>query len=57
LTVKGKGTALALPLPLADTSAITVQLVSGPPGTNQCWQAVLDAADATNTATEFKDKQ
>jgi len=56
ILVKGKGANLAPPaVPLADLTAVTVQLVKTAAGGGECWEAVFSAPAVQNAAPLFKD--
>jgi len=52
--VAGRGANLDLPLPLADTTAVTVQLVRDDGG--PCWSSTLPAPPQFNKPNKFRDK-
>lgn len=52
--VKGKGSALQLPFPIADTANVSVQLVKNPGSGAQCWETVLPAPAKANDADKRK---
>ena len=56
IQVKGKGASLALPFPITDAVAMTVQLVRNPGAPVECWSSVLPAPPALNDGVKLKDK-
>jgi len=56
LLFKGKGAALPAPLPLAQSTAVTVQLVKNLGSGSECWESVFTPAAIKSDATQFKDK-
>ena len=56
LMVKGKGANLSAALPLAYSTAVTVQLVKDVSIDNECWESAFDAAGAINDTARFHDR-
>lgn len=55
VSVNGKGIGLELPFPIADTTAVTVQLFSNIDiTTTNCWETVLPPPAKVNDATKLK---
>jgi hypothetical protein len=54
IMVFGKGAELVLPLPVAEGSVVTVQLVRSPAGP-ACWEAVFAPPAGSNAAEKFSD--
>jgi len=55
ILVKGKGGNLVLPLPVNQTTNVTVQLLRSTTSGTQCWEAVFPAPAKKNKSTLFRD--
>jgi len=58
IQVKGKGSALGLPFPLTDATAVTVQMVTDPTSGSECWSSTFAAPASVNDSgtLKFQDK-